>query len=151
MRALQWMLACLLAGCSSANLAQVPTTAGQAAANATAGQVGVPHADAALAGEYALAGVMETGSGLLLRSDGSFEWYFSYGALDLGARGTWARQGDGVELKVSEMGFPPQYPEMKFERMHLRIDGTALVPAWPWDMDDFQQGAEHGRYERDEP
>ena len=94
---------------------------------------------------------METGSGLLLRADGSFEWYFSYGALDLGARGKWVRTGDAVELDVAEMGFPPQMPETKFERMRLRIDGDDLVPSWPWDMDAFQQGAERGRYERLQP
>ncbi len=108
-------------------------------------------AEAALAGEYELGGVMETGSGLLLRGDGSFEWYFSYGALDLGARGKWTRKGDTVELAVDEMGFPPQYPETKFERMRLRIDGSDLVPSWPWDMDAFQKGGERGRYERLEP
>ena len=105
-------------------------------------------ADAALAGEYSLDGVMETGSGLLLRSDGSFEWYFSYGALDLGARGSWKRAGDVVELKVAEMGFPPQMPETKFERLRLRIDGGELVPSWPWDMDAFRKHGERGRYVR---
>ena len=108
-------------------------------------------AEASLAGEYELSGVMETGSGLLLRGDGSFEWYFSYGALDLGARGKWMRSGDTVELEVAEMGFPPQMPEAKFERMRLRIDGSDLVPAWPWDMDSFEKGGERGRYERLRP
>lgn len=104
-----------------------------------------------LAGEYQLAGVMETGSGLLLRADGSFEWLFSYGALDLGARGTWSRIGDAVELVVVDMGFPPQVPQAKFERMRLRIDGSDLVPSWPWDMDGFGKGAERGRYQRLSP
>ena len=104
---------------------------------------------AALAGEYRLDGVMETGSGLRLQADGSFEWYFSYGALDLGANGTWVRNGDIVELTVVEMGFPPQMPETKFERMRLRIDGADLVPSWPWDMDGFRKGGERGRYVRD--
>jgi hypothetical protein len=106
---------------------------------------------AALAGEYQLDGVMETGSGLLLRRDCSFEWYFSYGALDLGARGTWAGRDAAVELAVVDMGYPEQFPQAKFERMSLRIDGTALVPAWPWDMDAFRLGGERGRYERVEP
>ena len=101
-----------------------------------------------LAGEYHLAGVMETGSGLLLRDDGSFEWFFTYGALDLGARGTWKREGDAVVLQVDEMGFPPQLPETKFDRMTLRVDGDSLVPAWPWDMDAFRKGEERGTYER---
>ena len=104
---------------------------------------------AVLAGDYQLDGVMETGSGLRLREDGSFEWYFSYGALDLGARGTWVRNGDIVELTVVEMGFPPQMPETKFERMRLRVDGAGLVPSWPWDMDGFRKGGERGRYVRD--
>ena len=91
---------------------------------------------------------METGSGLLLREDCSFEWYFSYGALDLGARGRWKRAGDVVELEVTEMGFPPQMPETKFERLRLRIDGGELVPSWPWDMDAFRKHGERGRYVR---
>jgi hypothetical protein len=106
---------------------------------------------AALAAEYQLDGVMETGSGLLLRADCSFEWYFSYGALDLGARGTWTARDAAVELAVVDMGYPEQFPQAKFERMSLRIDGAALVPAWPWDMDAFRVGGERGRYERVEP
>jgi hypothetical protein len=106
---------------------------------------------AALAAEYQLDGVMETGSGLLLRGDCSFEWFFSYGALDLAARGRWQADADGIALAVEDMRFPPQMPETKFERMHLRIDGTSLVPSWPWDMDEFRAGAERGSYERVEP
>ena len=105
-------------------------------------------AQASLAGEYHLDGVMETGSGLLLRDDGSFEWFFTYGALDLGARGTWKREGDNVVLHVDEMGYPPQMPETKFDRMTLRVDGESLVPAWPWDMDAFRKGEERGSYDR---
>jgi len=103
---------------------------------------------ASLAGEYHLDGVMETGSGLLLRDDGSFEWFFTYGALDLGARGKWTREADTVVLHVDEMGFPPQFPETKFDRMTLRVDGDSLVPAWPWDMDAFKKGEERGSYQR---
>jgi hypothetical protein len=105
-------------------------------------------AQATLAGEYHLDGVMETGSGLSLRDDGSFEWFFTYGALDLGARGKWTREADTVVLHVDEMGFPPQLPETKFDRMTLRVDGDSLVPAWPWDMDAFRKGEERGSYER---
>jgi hypothetical protein len=105
---------------------------------------------AALVGEYRLDGVMETGSGLRLNADGTFDWFFTYGALDLGARGKWRRAGDGVDLVVDEMGFPPQMPETKFDRMHLRLDGQDLVPAWPWDIDGFRKGAERGTYSRSE-
>ena len=103
----------------------------------------------ALAGEYHLNGVMETGSGLLLHADGRFEWFFSYGALDLAARGRWTRAGDGIDLAVDEMQFPPQVPQSKFDRMHLRVDGADLVPSWPWDMDEFRKGAERGAYTRE--
>ena len=103
----------------------------------------------ALAGEYHLDGVMETGSGLMLHADGRFEWFFSYGALDLAARGHWTRAGDGIDLAVEEMQFPPQVPESKFERMHLRLDGADLVPSWPWDMDAFRKGDERGTYTRE--
>jgi len=106
-------------------------------------------AAATLAGEYHLDGVMETGSGLLLHPDGRFEWFFSYGALDLAARGRWTRAGDGIDLAVDEMQFPPQAPEYRFERMHLRVDGTDLVPSWPWDLDAFRKGAERGAYTRE--
>jgi hypothetical protein len=111
-------------------------------------QQSAPATQAALAGEYYLQGVMETGSGLLLREDGTFEWFFTYGALDLGARGKWSREGEGVDLAVEEMGYPPQFPETKFERMHLRIDDGDLVPSWPWDMDAFRKGEERGAYVR---
>ena len=58
---------------------------------------------------------------------------------------------DGIDLAVEEMGFPPQYPQAKFERMRLRIDAGDLVPAWAWDMDAFRKDGERGRYERLEP
>lgn len=143
------LLAALLAACAAPTLALEQSQAKPPqAAVADAGETRPSPADTVLAGEYALAGVMETGSGLLLRDDGSFEWYFSYGALDLGARGTWTRTGGAVELEVAEMGFPPQFPQAKFERMRLRIDDGDLVPSWPWDMDAFRKGGERGRYVR---
>jgi len=127
----------LLACCAPVALAQQGAVAAPSTRNET------------LAGEYHLDGVMETGSGLLLRTDGSFEWFFSYGALDLGAKGRWTRTGNGIDLVVDQMGFPPQMPETRFDRMHLRIDGADLVPSWPWDMDDFHKGAERGAYTRE--
>jgi hypothetical protein len=101
-------------------------------------------ADARLAGHYYLNGIMETGSELLLREDGRFQWYFTYGALDLEAEGRWQREGDAVVLLPEVFHYPPQHPETEFKRMRLRIDGDELIPAWPW-----EQGAERGRYARD--
>ena len=109
----------------------------------------IPPEAAALAGSYHLEGVMETGSDLLLRADGSFEWAFTYGALDLLAKGRWQPEGDGIVLQVEDMAYPPQLPQTKFARMRLRRDGNDLVPSWPWDMDDFHQGAERGAYTRE--
>jgi hypothetical protein len=55
-------------------------------------------ADPALAGHYYLSGIRETGSELLLRTDGRFEWYMSYGAVDQQADGQWKREGTTVVL-----------------------------------------------------
>jgi len=41
-------------------------------------------------GEYYLSGVMETGSGFKLDPDSSFQFFFSYGALDRSGSGTWS-------------------------------------------------------------
>ena len=106
--------------------------------------VAAPHADEARAGHYYLQGVMETGSELLLTGQGTFEWYFSYGALDLAARGRWRYEGADVVLDVQEFLAPQGYEAMKFQHLKLRADGTDLVPAWPWDG-----GAERGRYTRE--
>ena len=122
----------------------LPVFAQQAAPGAEAAK------PASLAGDYHLEGVMETGSGLRLQDDGAFQWFFTYGALDLYAKGTWSRAGEGIDLVVTDMQFPPQVPEAKFDRMHLRIDGDALAPERPWDMDAFRKGAVRGAYMREE-
>ena len=49
-----------------------------------------------LAGEYYLRGVMETGSGFKLEADSTFQFFFSYGALDREGKGTWKVKGDHV-------------------------------------------------------
>ena len=54
--------------------------------------------DKDLAGEYYLEGVMEVGSGILLKDDYTFQMFFSYGALDKTGEGTWKKQGDFVIL-----------------------------------------------------
>ncbi len=45
--------------------------------------------NATITGEYELRGVMEMASGLLLKPDNTFEFYFSYGAMDRGGSGKW--------------------------------------------------------------
>jgi len=54
-----------------------------------------------LAGTYTLHGVMEVGSELALKPDGSFEFMLAYGAADYWAKGTWRRDGNAVVLQSS--------------------------------------------------
>lgn len=51
-----------------------------------------------IAGEYYLEGVMETASGFKLETDGSFRFFFSYGALDRQGSGKWTIKGDSIIL-----------------------------------------------------
>jgi hypothetical protein len=88
----------------------------------------------ALAGHYYLSGVMETGSELLLRPDGSFAWFMSYGAVDQEAEGKWRVGGDAVLLDSR----PKAGAEPAFRQLRLRIDHGALL----------LDGTDKGRYER---
>jgi hypothetical protein len=54
-----------------------------------------------MTGHYYLRGIMEVGSELLLRPDGTFEFMLSYGAADYWGRGTW-KAADGVVVLRSE-------------------------------------------------
>jgi hypothetical protein len=47
-------------------------------------------------GEYYLQGVMETASGFKLNSDHSFEFFFSYGALDRSGKGQWKQEKNTI-------------------------------------------------------
>lgn len=51
-----------------------------------------------IAGEYYLEGAMETASGFKLNEDSSFEFYFSYGALDRYGSGKWTIKNDSIVL-----------------------------------------------------
>jgi hypothetical protein len=55
-------------------------------------------AQSAITGEYYLRGVMETASGFLLKPDSTFEFFFSYGALDRGGSGKWTIKGNEIVL-----------------------------------------------------
>ena len=127
-----WLLLCALL---------VPWVVQAQAAKPQQEPAAVVASEPALSGHYYLQGVMETGSELMLGGDGQFQWYFSYGALDLLARGRWHREGDRVVLVPDDFRSPPDYSQLAFKRMQLRVDGKDLVPAWPW-----EDGAERGRY-----
>ncbi|MDP8983123.1 MAG: hypothetical protein M3O35_21320 [Acidobacteriota bacterium] len=58
-------------------------------------------------GHYVLRGVMEVGSELLLRPNGTFEYMLAYGASDYEAKGTWRRDQDAVVLNTSGTEAPP--------------------------------------------
>lgn len=49
-----------------------------------------------IAGEYYLRGVMETASGFKINTDSTFEFFFSYGALDRSGSGTWKKEGSKI-------------------------------------------------------
>lgn len=59
-----------------------------------------------LAGHYVLH-MMEVGSELLLKSDGTFEFGLIYGAADYWAKGAWHRDGNAVILESSGKEKPP--------------------------------------------
>lgn len=61
--------------------------------------------DVRIPGHYYLRGVREVGSELLLLEDGSFEYFLSYGAVDINARGAWRSDGKQVFLDT-----PPLRP-----------------------------------------
>ncbi len=49
-------------------------------------------------GAYMLQGVREMASGFELKADSTFEFFFSYGALDRFGKGTWKQQGNQIIL-----------------------------------------------------
>lgn len=53
---------------------------------------------ASYAGEYYLTGVMETASGFRLNTDSSFDFFYSYGALDRSGKGSWSVQDSFIVL-----------------------------------------------------
>lgn len=57
-------------------------------------------------GEYYLTGVREVGSGLKLNADATFEFFFSYGAMDRLGHGTWKQQGN--QLVLASRPRPPK-------------------------------------------
>src|SRR5664279_749587 len=59
------------------------------------------------AGHYVLQGVMEVGSELMLKPDGTFEYMLAYGAADYWAKGTWKRDGNSVILHSDGKEEPP--------------------------------------------
>lgn len=82
-------------------------------------------------GHYYLQGVMETGSELLLRPDGRFQWYLVYGALDLFAEGRWQENSGAIILSAEPTKDVPQ-PGFQTLRLTIRdsefVRRTAMAP-----------------------
>jgi hypothetical protein len=100
--------------------------------------------DASLAGHYYLRGVMEVGSELLLRKDGSFEFMLAYGANDQYGKGCWLKKGSTIEVIPSgrSAASTHQTPDDRgFDGLVLSISGRSLI----WNIN----GSGHkGRYEK---
>ena len=112
-------------------------TAGAARAGACA------PGDPKLVGHYYLNGVMEVGSELLLRPNGSFEFYLAYGALDQYGKGCWRVEGNKVLVIPEGRSAPAAVYSIEsstFVGFTLTIEGKALV----WELG----GGHKGLYER---
>lgn len=82
-----------------------------------------------LPGHYYLQGVMEVGSELLLKKDGTFEWMLSYGNTDQQASGEWRVAGDTVTLVAGNHG--DKEPQFRvFEESEMRIQKAAEAGLW---------------------
>ena len=86
-------------------------------------------------GHYTLRGVMEVGSEIILRKDGSFEFYLAYGANDQYGKGCWTQNGKNVALipagkrTISGTHTPA---DRRFTGMLLKVDGHDLVWEIPY-------------------
>lgn len=77
--------------------------------------------DKEVAGEYYLEGVMETGSGIRLNDDYTFEMYFTYGALDKSGGGTWKLANNMLTLDSGER------PPSDFRMVSTRKKGSGIT------------------------
>ena len=75
--------------------------------------------DSRMPGLYSLRGVMEVGSQILLKPDGSFQYMLAYGAVDEAAEGCWQRINDVVILTPTKMQVSKG--GNKFERLSLPV------------------------------
>ena len=126
----------VLAGLS-AGAAGLLIAACQSAGSARAGPCAP--GDSKLVGHYYLNGVMEVGSELLLKANGSFEFYLAYGALDQYGKGCWRVEGNKV-LVIPEGRSAPaavySIESSRFVGFTLTIDGRSLV----WDLGGGHKG-----------
>jgi hypothetical protein len=58
-------------------------------------------------GHYYLSGIMETGSELLLRKDGRYQWYLSVGSMDQTSAGIWSYRNGKIVLLADAIAQAP--------------------------------------------
>jgi len=92
-----------------------------------------------VAGHYVLRGVMEVGSELWLKPDGSFEYMLAYGAADYWAKGTWRQEGNTVILQSTAKEEAP----FRLVRSEAGKPGRIRV----WVRGNNGRGVEHIRVE----
>ncbi|MBB6424512.1 hypothetical protein [Sphingopyxis sp. JAI128] len=85
--------------------------------------------DSPFVGEYALAEGPDVGGGLLIRTDGRFQYVLAAGALDERAEGRWQARGEMICLTTDPRPVPPAMRK----GMPLAIDGAVptLLVTWP--------------------
>jgi hypothetical protein len=74
-----------------------------------------------VAGEYYLEGVMETASGFNLRADSTFQFFFSYGALDRFGSGKWSINNNEIVLNSKP------YPGKDFKLVSASRNGEQVI------------------------
>ena len=80
----------------------------------------------AMEGEYYLQGVMETASGFKLNADSTFEFFYSYGALDRYGSGKW-RQVNGDIIFESRIRPPRDFALTKSEKSPDKFTTIRIV------------------------
>lgn len=118
-----------------------------AATAAWAGGEAAP-AQAPVEGLY-VAEQMEVASALELMPEGRFRWFFSTGALDLGAEGRWRREGDAVLLDTEPAVRPPRVDfvgtgnaEMEGGLFVQVKDAAGRTPEYLSVIGDYEDGAQ---------
>jgi len=72
-------------------------------------------------GEYYLRDVMEVGSGFKFNADHSFQFFFSYGAVDREAQGSWEQHGDSIILNNAKK------PPLDFKLVQSKKTGNGHI------------------------
>lgn len=79
-------------------------------------------------GEYYLQGVMETASGFRVNKDSTFQFFFSYGALDREGSGTWRLDGNSLifnsEKRTTQDFTPGKTESVKGKPISIKITGA---------------------------